>query len=500
MLYEEVMDELSAILAARRKKLEQFRELGINPFANDFRPSHKTSDIREKYEAASREDLEDISENYAIAGRVVAVRHFGKAAFLVLQDRGGRLQVFVQKNKIGEENFKIFKMFDIGDIVAVEGTPFRTRTEELSINASDIRLLTKSLQPMPEKWHGLTDTETRFRQRYVDLTVNPDVVKIFRTRSAIIRQIADYLDDRDFMAVETPMLHALAGGAAAKPFTTHHNALDMDLFLRIAPELYLKRLLVGGLERVYEINRNFRNEGLSTRHNPEFTMLEFYWAYATYEDLVDLTQDMIGQIVKNLFGSFEVTYQGETLNFEPPWDRLTPTEAIERFSSYKSEQLSDREGLLKCAAELKISDAEKMGDGKLLMEIYEELAEAKIVQPTFITGFPLEVSPLARKSEANPALTDRFELIIAGREIANAFSELNDPIDQKERFVSQLEARAAGDEEAHAMDEDYICALEFGMPPAAGEGIGIDRLVMLLTDSASIREVILFPQLRNEQR
>lgn len=494
------MDELSAILAARRKKLEQFRELGINPFANDFRPSHKTSDIREKYEAASREDLEDISENYAIAGRVVAVRHFGKAAFLVLQDRGGRLQVFVQKNKIGEENFKIFKMFDIGDIVAVEGTPFRTRTEELSINASDIRLLTKSLQPMPEKWHGLTDTETRFRQRYVDLTVNPDVVKIFRTRSAIIRQIADYLDDRDFMAVETPMLHALAGGAAAKPFTTHHNALDMDLFLRIAPELYLKRLLVGGLERVYEINRNFRNEGLSTRHNPEFTMLEFYWAYATYEDLVDLTQDMIGQIVKNLFGSFEVTYQGETLNFEPPWDRLTPTEAIERFSSYKSEQLSDREGLLKCAAELKISDAEKMGDGKLLMEIYEELAEAKIVQPTFITGFPLEVSPLARKSEANPALTDRFELIIAGREIANAFSELNDPIDQKERFVSQLEARAAGDEEAHAMDEDYICALEFGMPPAAGEGIGIDRLVMLLTDSASIREVILFPQLRNEQR
>lgn len=494
------MEELSTLLANRRKKLDAFREQGINPFANDFKPTHTTKDVRDKYESVPKEEMENCEESFIIAGRVMAIRLFGKAAFISVQDRGGQIQAFVQKNAIGDENFKLFKTYDVGDIVGLEGTPFRTRTDELTLNCKSIRILTKSLLPLPEKWHGLTDTETRFRQRYVDLTVNPDVVKIFRTRSAIIRQIRDYLVNMDFLEVETPMLHPLAGGAAAKPFTTHHNALNMDLFLRIAPELYLKRLLVGGLERVFEINRSFRNEGISIRHNPEFTMLEFYWAYATYEDLIKLTEDMIGSIVQNLFGKYEIEYQGEMLNFEGPWDRLTPKQAIIKYSDITEEQLNSRDKMVKVAESLKIANIDKMGDGKLLMEIYEEVAEGKIIQPTFVTEFPLEVSPLARKNEQNPEITDRFELIVAGREISNAFSELNDPIDQKQRFENQLKAREAGDDEAHVMDEDYIRALEFGMPPAAGQGIGIDRLTMLLTDSASIREVILFPQLRKEQK
>jgi len=494
------MDELSTLLANRRKKLDTFREQGVNPFANDFKPTHVTKDVHDKYGDSTREDLEGNEEIFTVAGRLMAVRLFGKAAFVSIQDRRGQIQAFVQKNVIGEDSFKLFKTFDVGDIIGLEGTPFRTKTDELSLKCKSIRIITKSLLPLPEKWHGLTDTETRFRQRYVDLTVNPKVVNIFRTRSKIISQIRAYLSNMDFMEVETPMLHPQAGGAAAKPFNTHHNALDMDLVLRIAPELYLKRLLVGGLERVFEINRSFRNEGISVRHNPEFTMLEFYWAYATYEDLIKLTEDMIGSIVQNLFGSYEVKYQEHTLNFEGPWDRLTPAEAICKYSDITKEQLQSREEMLKVAETLKIPNTDKMGDGKLLMEIYEEVAEGKIIQPTFVTEFPLEVSPLARKNDENPEITDRFELIVAGREIANAFSELNDPIDQKQRFEDQLKARADGDDEAHLMDEDYIHALEFGMPSAAGQGIGIDRLTMLLTDSASIREVILFPQLRKEQK
>jgi lysyl-tRNA synthetase class 2 len=493
------MEELNALMAARRKKLDDLREAGVNPYANNFKPTHTTADVNARFGDKSREELEGNEESFALAGRIMAVRVFGKAAFFVLQDRGGRLQFFVSKNDVGEETYKLFKSFDAGDIVGAVGTPFRTKTDELSIHVRQIQLLSKSLRPLPEKWHGLTDQETRYRQRYVDLTVNPDVVEVFRKRSAIVQQIRNYLTSRDFMEVETPMLHPLAGGAAAKPFTTHHNALDMDLFLRIAPELYLKRLIVGGLERVFEINRNFRNEGLSTRHNPEFTMLEFYWAYATYHDLMNLTEEMIGGMVKNITGSYTITYQEQELDFSPPWDRLTPAQAIVKYSAITAEELATREAMLAVANRLKIENAAKLPDGKLLMEIYEAVAEEKIVRPTFVIDFPIEVSPLARKKESNPRLVDRFEVIIAGREICNAFSELNDPIDQKERFEGQLKAREDGDDEAHMMDEDYIRALEFGMPPAAGEGIGIDRLTMILTDSPSIREVILFPQLRKEQ-
>ncbi len=493
------MEELSALLEARRKKLDQLREMGVNPFANDFNVTHVTSQIRDKYEANSKEELESVEDSFTIAGRVMAVRSFGKAAFIVLQDRGGRLQLFIQKKAIGDEIFAIFKMIDVGDIIGVTGVPFKTKTDELTLNLSDFRLLTKNLQPLPEKWHGLTDVETRYRQRYVDLIVNPDVVETFRRRSKIIRLLRAYLDNMDFIEVETPMLHQIAGGAAAKPFVTHHNALNADLFLRIAPELHLKRLLVGGLERVYEINRNFRNEGISFKHNPEFTMVEFYWAYATYKDLIALTEDLVSSIAKEVTGSMKVEYQGNTLDFTPPWERLTPAQAIVKYSDISEEELQTREGLLNVAARLKIENADKMADGKLLMEIFDKVGEHKIVQPTFLIDFPIEVSPLARKKESDPRLTDRFEIIVAGQEIGNAFSELNDPIDQKQRFEQQLLEREAGDEEAHAMDSDYVRALEFGMPPAAGEGIGIDRLTMLLTDSASIREVILFPQLRKEQ-
>jgi len=493
------MEELSALLKGRRKKLNDLREHGINPYANDFTVKNTAGEIHNKYEDMDTEELESVNDSYIVAGRIMAARHFGKAAFVSIQDRTGRIQLFVQKNKIGEEAFKVFKTFDVGDIVGAVGIPFRTKTNELTLKAESIRILTKNLRPLPEKWHGLTDVETRYRQRYVDLIVNPDVEKIFRRRAMIISRIRSFLEKMDFLEVETPMLHALAGGAAAKPFNTHHNTLDMDLSLRIAPELHLKRLLVGGLERVFEINRNFRNEGISTRHNPEFTMLEFYWAYATYQDLMSLTEDMIGGIVKEIFDSHDVDYQGTTISFAPPWRRLTVKEATCEYGKFQKEDLESRESLENIAKKLGIKDIDKMGDGKLLMEIYEEVAEPNIVQPTFILDFPLEVSPLARKNEDDPTIVDRYELIIAGREIANAFSELNDPIDQKERFELQLKAREAGDEEAHVMDSDYVRALEYGMPPAAGEGIGIDRLTMLLTDSESIREVILFPLLRKEQ-
>jgi len=493
------MEEISSLLAVRRKKLDQLRELGVNPYANDFRVEHTFDQINTKYADATLEALEGSKDSYTVAGRVMAVRSFGKAAFLALQDRTGKLQVFVQKNSIGDESFTVFKLMDLGDIIGITGTPFRTKTGELTLHATSFRLLTKSLHPLPEKWHGLTDTETRYRQRYVDLIVNPKVAQIFRTRAAIIQGIRDYLNQRAFLEVETPMLHPIAGGAAARPFTTHHNTLDMDLFLRIAPELHLKRLLVGGLERVYEINRNFRNEGISIKHNPEFTMLEFYWAYATYEDLIQLTENLIGGIAKSIIGDYKISYQGQTLDFTPPWRRMTPAQAIAEHTDFTVEKLSTREGLMEAAKTFHIDKAESMPDGKLIMEIFETVAEDKLIQPTFLVDFPIEVSPLARKKESNPALTDRFELYVAGREIANAFSELNDPIDQKERFEAQLKAREAGDDEAHVMDEDYVRALEFGMPPAAGEGIGIDRLTMLFTDSASIREVILFPLLRHQQ-
>lgn len=492
------MEELNDLLRQRRAKIDGYRESGINPFANDFKVSHTTAEVAELHIDDDAEALEENLAEYSIAGRIMARRDFGKAAFLQLQDGSGRFQVYVAKNQIGEENFEMFRKLDIGDIVGVVGVPFRTKTDELSLRASSIRLLTKSLLPLPEKWHGLTDVETRYRQRYLDLIVNPDVRETFRKRSRIVSLIRNYMVDQGYLEVETPMMQPVAGGATAKPFVTHHNTLKMDLFLRIAPELYLKRLVVGGYDRVFEINRNFRNEGISIQHNPEFTMMEFYQAYATYHDLMDFTEELICHVTKEVCGSYVIPYGGKDVDLTPPWDRLTLKESIVKYGNVEMSVLEDREQSFAYAEKLGLELDKKIGHGKLLTEIFDEVVEPKLWQPTFITEYPTEVSPLSRKNDERPDVVDRFELFIVGRELANAFSELNDPIDQKGRFTDQLKEKEAGDEEAHAMDEDYIRALEYGLPPTAGEGIGIDRLVMLLTNSASIRDVILFPQMRPE--
>lgn len=492
------MDELNELLRQRREKVETFREAGVNPFANNFVPSHQTSEVAELHADNDAEALQDCQASYAVAGRIMARRDFGKAAFVQLQDGAGRLQVYVAKNQVGDESFELFKKFDIGDIVGVEGEPFRTKTNELSLRASSIRLLTKSLLPLPEKWHGLTDVETRYRQRYLDLITNTDVRDTFRKRSQIVTLIRQHMVENGYLEVETPMMHPVAGGATAKPFVTHHNTLKMDLFLRIAPELYLKRLVVGGFDRVFEINRNFRNEGISIQHNPEFTMMEFYRAYATYQDLMDYTEELICSVASEVCGGLKIPYGGKEVDLTPPWDRLTLKESIVKYGDIALEDLDDHQKCLNYAKSLGLEIVGKITPGKLLAEIFDEVVEPKLWQPTFITEYPTDISPLSRKNDDNPEVVDRFELFIVGRELANAFSELNDPIDQKERFVKQLEEKAAGDEEAHEMDADYIRALEHGLPPTAGEGIGIDRLVMLLTDAASIRDVILFPQLKAE--
>ncbi|MDA8427944.1 MAG: lysine--tRNA ligase [Geobacteraceae bacterium] len=492
------MEELSELLLQRRRKVDTLWEAGINPYPNDFKPQHTSADIEAAY--GKTELLDASGENLVVAGRILARRSFGKAAFIQLQDRKGRLQLYVKKDEIGEEAFANFESFDIGDIVGAEGYPFRTKTAELSLHVRSIRLLVKSLHPLPEKFHGLTDVETRYRQRYVDLIVNPEAREIFVKRSRIVNLIRAFMTGRDFLEVETPMMHQIPGGATARPFITHHNALDMQLYLRIAPELYLKRLVVGGMERVFEINRNFRNEGISVRHNPEFTMMEFYQAYATYEDLMDFTEELFCHVAQEVLGTLDFINQGLEISFQRPWKRLTVREAVLEYGDIEAKQLDDRDLALAYARSIGLDLKDDIGYGKLLMEIFEEVAEHKLIQPTFITAYPTEVSPLSRKNDLNPELVDRFELIIGGREIANAFSELNDPVDQKERFLSQVAEKDKGDEEAHYMDEDYVRALEYGMPPTAGEGIGIDRLVMLLTDSASIRDVILFPQLRKETK
>ncbi|MDZ4185739.1 MAG: lysine--tRNA ligase [Desulfuromonadales bacterium] len=494
------MEELNDLLLQRRAKLTEFREQGINPFANDFSVTHTA----EQFLAAHVDDdavaLEGSSTPYAVAGRIMARRDFGKAAFIQLQDRSGRTQVYVGRDNIGEEAFDLFKRIDIGDIVGVCGTPFRTKTGELSLRATTLRLLTKSLLPLPEKWHGLTDVETRYRQRYLDLIVNPEVREIFKKRSRIVSAIRDFMVQHDFHEVETPMMHPIAGGATARPFATHHNALDMELFLRIAPELYLKRLVVGGFDRVFEINRNFRNEGISIRHNPEFTMMEFYQAYATYEDLMNLTEQLIGHVAQSVLGTLEISYGGQEVDLRAPWARLTVREAIVKYGNVDPALLEDHAAMVEIGKGLGLDVDLATGHGKLLTEIFETVAEPHLWNPTFITAYPTEVSPLSRKNDENPEIVDRFELFVVGRELANAFSELNDPIDQKERFVQQMVDKDAGDDEAHAMDEDYIRALEYGLPPTAGEGIGIDRLVMLLTDAPSIRDVILFPHMRPESK
>ncbi len=492
------MEDYNELTQQRFKKLAEISAMKIKPYAGKFQVSATAQDLVDKYGASTKDDLEKNRVEVAVAGRIVAMRNFGKACFCQLQDGAGKIQLYFQKNKLGEEKYVVFQKLDIGDFIGLRGFLFRTRTNELTVDVEDFTLLSKSLRPLPEKWHGLTDVELRYRQRYVDLIVNPEVKKVFILRTRIIQAIRSFLNARGYLEVETPMMQSIPGGATAKPFKTHHNALDMDLYLRIAPELYLKRLLVGGFERVYEINRNFRNEGISTRHNPEFTMLEFYTAYADYRDLMDMTEQMISSVAEEVLGTTEVEYEGHKISLAPPWRRLTFTDSL-REAGVPSEVLTDadraREHAKKLGAVLK--GGEPLG--KLLNEIFEALVEPKLIQPTFITDYPTDISPLSKKSEDDPNFVERFELFVVGRELANAFSELNDPVDQKERFLKQVSEREAGDEEAQQMDEDFIRALEYGMPPAAGEGIGIDRLVMLLTGSSSIRDVILFPQMKKEK-
>jgi lysyl-tRNA synthetase class 2 len=497
------MDQLNQLLLQRRKKADELAEMKVELYANDFKPTHHITEVLSSGSAneavADQEDAPNVRASFQVAGRILAMRKFGKASFLHIQDDSGRIQVYVKKEVVGEELYTQFKKWDIGDIVGFKGKLFKTQTGEITILADTIKLITKSLRPLPEKFHGLTDVEMRYRQRYVDLIVNPEVRETFRKRIEIIRLLREFLSNRGFLEVETPMMQAVPGGATAKPFKTHHKALDMDLYLRIAPELYLKRLLVGGFEKVFEINRNFRNEGLSTKHNPEFTMLEFYQAYATYHDLMDLTEEMLSWLTGEVNGSMEVTYQGQVVDLSPPWKRYTIDEALTSIGGISPDVLNDAAAILKLAKDKGIELEPQAGPGKAKTELFELLVEEKLVNPTFITEYPTEVSPLARRNEKNPQVTDRFELYITGREIANAFSELNDPVDQKRRFEKQIDGRGA-DEEIHpVLDEDYIRALEYGLPAAAGEGIGVDRLVMLLTDSPSIRDVIIFPHLKAEK-
>lgn len=488
------------LIIQRREKLERLRRQG-NPFPNDFRRDSVAATLHAEHGGTAAETLEERGIAVRVAGRLMSRRVMGKAAFSHIQDMSGRIQLFVQRDTLGEDAYGAFKRdLDIGDIVAAEGELFKTKTGELSVRVNALRLLTKALRPLPEKWHGLSDTESRYRQRYVDLIVNESTRATFRTRTAIVQFIRGYLDGRGYMEVETPMMHVIPGGAVARPFVTHHNALDMQLFLRIAPELYLKRLVVGGMERVYEINRNFRNEGLSTRHNPEFTMLELYEAYADYRDLMDMTEAMLRGMAESVLGTTQISYQGLNLDLSRPFTRMTVRDAVMHFNpGLQGVDIDDLDGARRAARSLGIEVHPDWGIGKLHVSIFEHNGEEQLMEPTFITEYPTEVSPLARCNDENPLVTDRFELFIGGREIANGFSELNDPEDQAERFRQQVEQKDAGDDEAMYYDADYIRALEYGLPPTAGEGVGIDRLVMLFTDAPSIRDVLLFPHLRPEE-
>jgi lysyl-tRNA synthetase class 2 len=495
-------------IAARRQKLAAVRDAGLNPYPNDFRPTHTTADFVSLYGERDAAELESCDDSTVLAGRIVAVRDFGKASFLHFEDRTGRLQAYVKRDGVGDGAFALFKQMDRGDFIGVVGTPFRTRKGELTVDVAELRLLAKSLRPLPEKWHGLSDVEIRYRQRYLDTISNEQVRETFKRRARIIQFLRRFFIEREYFEAETPMMQVIAGGAAARPFVTHHNALDMDLYLRIAPELFLKRLLVGGFERVFELNRVFRNEGVSTRHNPEFTILEFYQAYATYRDLMDLTEELFVAVAKEVVGGSILQFDGREIDLTPPWKRVSiPAYVAEKLElPIEAVRALDFDVLNDAAARLsgfgERDYRSRYGDaaaGYLLVDVFETIAEPELIQPTFVEEYPVAVSPLARRSAESPNFVDRFELFIAGQEMATAFSELNDPDDQRSRLEAQRHQRAAGDDEAHAMDEDFLRALEHGMPPAAGEGIGVDRLVMLLTDSPSIRDVILFPHMRPEK-
>jgi lysyl-tRNA synthetase, class II len=490
------MQEKSSILTERLNKGQRLENMGRVLYPPGAQIDMTVSEALDRFSDQDETSLEEDSGKYALAGRMMSRRDFGKASFIHIQDRSGRIQAYVRKDKVSEDDFNAFRLIDLGDFVRIKGSFFRTRTGELTLLAREIQLLSKSLRPLPEKWHGLSDVETRYRQRYLDLIVNEQVKDVFVVRARIIQAIRNFFVQKDFLEVETPMMQPIPGGATAKPFRTYHNALDMPLYLRVAPELYLKRLVVGGLERVFEVNRNFRNEGISTRHNPEFTMLEFYMAYATYENLIDLTEALFSELVHSVCGKSVITYQGQSIDFSFPWARISLTDALTEFGGIERRAVDEPEYAREVAGSRGIDISKKDSHGKVLTKLFDVLVEPKLIHPTFVVGYPTDVSPLSRRNDDNPEITDRFELFIGGWEIANGFTELNDPIDQRKRFEYQVSLREEGDDEAQFMDEDYVTALEYGMPPAAGEGIGIDRLVMLLTDAPSIRDVILFPLMK----
>ena len=483
--------DTNELMQVRLEKLKDLKEKGINPFGGRYEPTHHAVDVINGFEK-----MEGTEATVTIAGRMMAKRRMGKASFAQIQDLSGKIQIYVRLNDVGEDTYELFSHLDVGVIIGVMGNVFKTRTEEITVHVKTLTLLTKSLQALPEKWHGLKDVDLRYRQRYLDLIVNPEVKNVFVTRSKIIQSMRRYLDDKGFLEVETPTMHPIAGGASARPFITHHNTLDMDLYMRIALELHLKRLIVGGLEKVYEIGRVFRNEGISTRHNPEFTMMELYQAYGDYHDMMDITENMISHIAQEVLGTQKIMYQGTEIDLTPSWTRMTMVEAVKKFSGFDFKAMESDEEARKAAKEINVQVAEDATKGVVLNEIFEAKVEENLIQPTFIMDYPIEISPLAKRREDDPNFTYRFEVFITAREFGNAFSELNDPLDQRERFKKQMEQRAKGDKEAQAHDEDFVKALEVGMPPTGGLGIGIDRLIMLLTDSPSIRDVILFPTLR----
>ncbi|MDN4620835.1 lysine--tRNA ligase [Paenibacillus sp. PsM32] len=490
-------NEISELLQIRRDKLDELRGLGIDPFGQKYVRTSTAADVISKYDSLTKEELEEKSITVSLAGRIMAKRGMGKASFAHIQDLSGRIQIYVRQDSTPEVKYQAFSILDLGDIVGVTGKVFKTKTGETSIKVSDLEVLSKSLYPLPEKYHGLKDVELRYRQRYVDLIVNPEVQQSFITRSRIIQSMRRYLDSLGYLEVETPTLHSIAGGAAAKPFITHHNALDMELYMRIAIELHLKRLIVGGLEKVYEIGRVYRNEGTSTRHNPEFTMIELYEAYADYKDIMSLTENMIAHIAQEVLGTTHIQYQGQDIDLTPQWRRLSMVDAVKEVKGVDFGVHMTNEEAHALAKEHHVKVEPHMTFGHILNEFFEQFVEETLIQPTFITGHPVEISPLAKRNVEDPRFTDRFELFVVAREHANAFTELNDPIDQRQRFEAQMVEKEKGNDEAHEMDDDFIRALEYGMPPTGGLGIGIDRLVMLLTDAASIRDVLLFPHMRN---